>query len=170
MRKSFKVLLSLLIFLGISLTLSAQSNEEELDQLELMKQFIGTWRAETGEDTVVSTTYEPIGDGILITQENITNGVTYRTVKAVMGVSTDKKTIIVSVIRQDGTIGFHYGKFVSNNKCILEVYRDNVQHPLNIQEFEIQSPDTFTTRGKYRGEQMKWDAEWWVTTTFHKIK
>ena len=118
MRKLFKAFLCLILFLGISLTLSAQSNEEELDQLELMKQFIGTWRAETGEDTVVNITYEPIGDGILITQENIANGVTYRTVKAVMGVSTDKKTIIVSAVRQDGSVGFHYGKFVSNNKCI----------------------------------------------------
>ena len=170
MRKLFKVLLSLLVFLGISLTLSAQSNEEELDQLELMKQFVGTWRAETGEDTVVNTTYEPNGDGILITQENIANGVTYRTVKAVMGVSTDKKTIIVSGVRQDGSVFFHCGKFVSNNKLILELYRNNVKHPVVIQEFEIQSPDTFTARGKSRGEQMTWDAEWWDTTTFNKIK
>jgi len=170
MRKSFKILLSLLVFLGISLTLSAQSNEQELDQLELMKQFIGTWRAETGEDTVVNMTYEPIGDGILITQEDIANGVTYGTVKAVMGVSTDKKTIIVSAVRQDGSVVFHYGKFVSNNKLILELYSNNVKHPVVIQEFEIQSSDTFTTRGKSRGEQMKWDAEWWDTTTFHKIK
>ena len=170
MKKSFKVLLSLLVFLGISLTLSAQSNEEELDQLELMKQFIGTWRAETGEDTVANLTYEPIGDGILITQENIANGVTFRIVKAVMGVSNDKKTIIVAGIIPDGSIRFQYGKFVSNTKSVFEFYSDNVKHPQNIQEYEIQSPDTFTARGKYRGEQMTWDIEWWDTATFHKIK
>ena len=170
MKNFISLLLASMFIIGLSFNLSAQSNEEELDQLELLKQFEGTWKAETGEDSAVVITYEPIGNGFLLTQENMANGDIYLRAKAIMGVSNDKKTIIVSSVTQDGEVAFNYGKFVSDKKSVFEFYVENVRHPFNIQEFDFQSPDAFTVRGKYRGEKMTWDANWWDTATFHRVK
>jgi hypothetical protein len=170
MKKSISLLLCFSTLLCLSLHLFAQGEKDEPDQVKLLKQFTGTWTAETGEDSTISITYEPVGDGFLITQENMANGVAYRIVKAVMGVSRDKKTIIATGISQDGVIGFQYGRFVSEYKGIIEFYYDDVQHPINIQEFVFKSPEEITVRGKYRGEQMTWDAEWWDSITFQKIE
>ena len=68
MRKSIYIILSLL-FIVPSLTLLAQSAEEELDQVELLKQFIGTWKAEVAEDTVVILKFVPIGVALVHTLE-----------------------------------------------------------------------------------------------------
>lgn len=48
-----KTFLFLCIFLGIGLTqLSAQNVTADLDQFKLQQQFIGTWQANAGKDTV----------------------------------------------------------------------------------------------------------------------
>jgi hypothetical protein len=59
----FPMLALSLIVLCSSISLNAQSSEQELDQVELMKQFIGTWVAETGKDSTVVWEAIPMGKG-----------------------------------------------------------------------------------------------------------
>ena len=170
MRKSFKVLLSLLVFLGISLTLSAQSTEEELDQVELLKQFIGTWKAEVAEDTVLILKFVPIGGALLHTMEVLAKDSIYYTRPGIYGFSHDKKTVRFAGVDRDGIMSFDYGRFVSDKKYIAEMYEDNLKHPLFIEEIIFISLESFTSRSKWRGEKMTWDVEWSSTLIFNKIE
>lgn len=169
MRRSINILLCLTIVFGLPLTLSAQT-DEELNQQELLKKFTGTWEAEVNRDTVIRLTFDPYNNGFILTQENKAGGATFYTVKAIVGVSMDMKTIVVAGLGPNGIVGHQIGKFVSDNKEVLEFYLDDAQHPRNIQEFVFQSPDAFTARGKSRGDQMTWDVDWGETVTFNKIK
>jgi hypothetical protein len=54
MKKTISTFLGLMLFVVFSLYTSAQSANEELDQVELMKQFIGTWECEIGKDTFLN--------------------------------------------------------------------------------------------------------------------
>ena len=50
MKKIMTLCISGFIALGFSMSLNAQSSEQDLDQVELMKQLIGTWEVESGVD------------------------------------------------------------------------------------------------------------------------
>jgi hypothetical protein len=41
----------------------AQAMQESLNQVELMKQFIGTWKNESIKDTVYTAEFKPYGNG-----------------------------------------------------------------------------------------------------------
>jgi hypothetical protein len=171
MKRTFNIFLCLSLLCGVSLTLTAQSDEEELDQVMLMKQFIGTWEAEVAEDTLVILKFVPYGDALMFTQENKRNGETSSSGRMILGFSQDKKTIIAAGIGKDGLMEIDYGKFVSVKKYLAERYLDNLKHPVIIHEFEFKSPESFTVNAKWRGEKMTWDVEWmgedWI---FNKVE
>jgi len=169
MKKSMTIFLCLSLVFSVSLTISAQSTEEELDQVKLTKQLIGTWEAEVAEDTIVILKFVPYGDALEITQQSKAQGKTFYSARGFFGFSQDKKTIIVAAVGEDGLLKFDYGKFVSVKKYLTERYLDNQKHPVIIQEFEFQSPESFTARAKWRGEQMTWDVEWGDAGIFNKV-
>ncbi len=130
MRKSINIILFLSLMIGFSVTLSAQSTEEELDQVELMKQFIGTWKAEVAEDTIVILKFVPIGGALGHTMEVIAKDTIFYTRPGIYGFSHDKKTVRFAGVNRDGIMSFDYARFVSDNKFIAEMYEDNIKHPL----------------------------------------
>lgn len=170
MRKSTSLLVCFALLACLSLKLYAQSADEELDQLELMKQFIGTWQAEVGGDTLLTLTYEPFGNGIIIAQKRQVNGEAFWSAKSIMGVSRDKKNTMGMMVDQNGITSSSFGKFVSSDKNVFEMYRDDLKHPVLIREMTFQSPDVITARYKFRGDNMTWDADWSETRTFYKVK
>jgi hypothetical protein len=53
------------VFLLFSLNgLQAQTSQTKLDQVKLMKQFIGTWKCEMGKDTTWTIECKSYGDRI----------------------------------------------------------------------------------------------------------
>ena len=54
--------------------LQAQSTQTQLNQLELIKQFIGNWTCEMGKDTTVFCEYKLFGTGIEDYYKAITKG------------------------------------------------------------------------------------------------
>jgi hypothetical protein len=49
----FPFLVMPLIALCFSMSIHAQSSERDLDQVELMKQFVGFWKHDAGKDSVI---------------------------------------------------------------------------------------------------------------------
>ncbi len=170
MRKSINIILFLSLMIGFSVTLSAQSSEEELDQVELMKQFIGTWKAEVAEDTIVILKFVPIGGALGHTMEVMAKDTIFYTRPGIYGFSHDKKTVRFAGVDGDGIMSFDYGRFVTDKKYIAEVFQDNTKHPQGIEEVIFISSESFTSHFKWRGEKMTWDIEWTPTLTFNKIK
>ena len=159
----------LALIFGLSLNLSAQSNEKELDQAELLKQFIGTWQAESGKDSVLVIEFTPQFKGLYAVQENKADGKTYATYKGVIGLSDSKEMTIGAFIDNDGTMIFDIGKFVTKNKYASERYFGNVTHAATSLEWELTTPETFVARFKWRGKGMTWPCDWGWDITFRRI-
>ena len=57
--------LIVVFFLFCSERIQAQTTNQHLDQIELMNQFIGTWKIEMGKDTIVISEYKPFKPGMI---------------------------------------------------------------------------------------------------------
>jgi hypothetical protein len=169
MRKSISLLLCLSLLSCLSLKLHSQSAEEELDQVELLKQFIGTWEAETGKDSVSVLLFTPINNGLHVLQEDKANGETYVTYRGVFGLSDDKQMILAAALAPDGTMIIDYGKFETKNKYKNDRYFGNTSHVSQMLEWEFLTPGSFVIRGKGRGNGMTWPEDWVEWFTFNKI-
>jgi hypothetical protein len=154
--------------LGLSLKLSAQ-NDEALDQVELLKQFIGTWKIEIGQDTVITIEFSQAGEGIFNKQENKAKGKTYSTGYGLMGFSEDKQFIITTDLWPSGFISQDIGKFVSPHKYVFERFPINQKHSWIFVEVEFKS-ESIIWRQKSRRTEMAWPDEWTQEITIEKIK
>ena len=170
MKIPFNSFLCLALIFSLSLNLSAQSTEEELDQVELLKQFIGTWKADVAEDTVLILKFVPIGGGLGYTREAMAKDVIFHTYPGIYGFSLDKKTVRFAGVDGEGIMRVDYGRFVTDKKYVAEMYEDNIMHPVFIEECVFISSESFTTQYKWRGEKMTWDVEWSPTQTFNRIE
>jgi hypothetical protein len=93
------LVLSLIVF-SLSFNLNAQSSEQDFDQIELMKQYIGIWVAEIGEDTTLVWKAIPMGKGyehVLYWEAKVE---TYYTYKGFTGFTPD----LVFIIWRGGVI------------------------------------------------------------------
>jgi hypothetical protein len=71
--------------------LQAQTTQTKLNQVELMKQFIGTWKGETGKDTTFTIEDKSFGDGHDVYLKTETKGKIIWEAKSLVGY--DKKMI-----------------------------------------------------------------------------
>jgi hypothetical protein len=63
------------IFLLVySIGIQAQTAETQINQLEIMKRFIGTWQTNVGTDTIEVWDCQPYGEGFIISVYRITEG------------------------------------------------------------------------------------------------
>ena len=70
--------------------LHAQTADNKLNQVDLMKKFVGRWRCELGNDTVMISNYIAFGTGLICSSQIIANGKILDSVKQLYGY--DKKT------------------------------------------------------------------------------
>jgi len=153
-----------LIALCCSMNLQAQSSEQDLDQVELMKQFIGTWTAEWGVDTTASWEIIPSDKGY---EENIywkAKGEIYNTAKGIIGFTWEYKKVNMYTLWQDGYISRDLGEFVSDKNIIWERWNADHNHVVATMEVTFQTPDKYTMIFKSRGVEQTWDdadvSEW----------
>jgi hypothetical protein len=168
MRELLKTCLCLVLAFNVSHCLFAQSSEVELNQAELMKQWIGTWEMEIGEDSVSIMTVTSFNNGLYFTQEEKADGNPYQTWKGFLGLSDDKEMIISSALTLNGVTFFDLGKFVEKNKYIADRYFGNLTHAASQLMIEF-APESITARFKWRGQGMMWPEEWGPAMTFKKI-
>ena len=141
MRKSINIILFLILILGFSLTLSAQAIDEELDQKELTKQFIGKWVTDGFEGTVTNYNVNPLGNGYEVTIIWENEGQPTRTDKGIIGFTYDGLVNMTYMWSPEGNISCDYGKFVSKNKIIVERYATLNGKALASFDFEFISPE-----------------------------
>ena len=169
MKTSPRIILCLALLLGCSFLLSAQFPGGEPDQVSLLKRFIGTWEGQIGEDTMLVVQITPSGTGLYFTREVKVHGNVVNRYSGMYGFSQDKKTVIAASVTEDGSMYFDYGRFISDYEFVAEMYRDDMKHPVAIEEIEFQSPDSFLARSKWRGDQMSWDVPWSPVWTMNRI-
>ena len=152
MKKISALFIAGLITLCFSIGLHAQSSEQELDQAELMKQFIGKWVAEAGKDSTWLWEITPSNNGYVHAFYLKVKGKTVETMPGIIGFGSEYKTTNMFILYQDGFISRDIGGFVSDNKCITErFYPQDEKTSLGTWECTFLTPDKFTAIWKVKG-------------------
>ena len=93
MKKSICLLLCFSLLSFLSLNLYSQTAENKLDQVELMKQFIGKWEAEAGKDSTWLWEITPSNDGYVHAFYLNVKGKTVETMPGIFGFANEYKNI-----------------------------------------------------------------------------
>ena len=170
MKKTMNLILSVLISISFSLNLSSQSDQKNLDQVELVKQFIGNWVSEIGKDSTILVEVIPSGEGLYFQAEWKSNGKTYATARSIIGFNNTKELLALSSVWQNGTTTMDIGKFVTENKLVTErFFPDKPNHAVALSEIDFPSPETYIWSMKARGQNITWEPLWLNEWTFTKI-
>lgn len=122
MRKSINYILCLSLLLYLSQNLISQSTDDELDQVELMKQWIGTWKCEIANDNIIIWDLKPFGKGYELYYKNIANGKTIYEIKDLWAFDSKSDKWICFSLEGSGIYKMYYGKFISSNKFNWDRY------------------------------------------------
>ena len=103
----------------------AQTTQNKLNHVELMKQFLGTWQAEMGKDTIQVDEFTAFGSGIVGTIKTITKGKVISTMKELWGYDPKNDKIVFSAIWESSPeISIWAYWFTSKNTCEGVSYQD----------------------------------------------
>jgi len=152
MRKSINLLLCFSLLCCLSLKLYSQSAENELDQVELMKQFIGKWSAEAGMDSTWVWEIAPSNKGYAFAFYLKVKGKTVDTLPGIFGFADEYRYINLFILYPDGFISRDIGGFVSDNKFIVDrFYPQDEKTSWGTWEVTFLTPDKFTATWKVKG-------------------
>ena len=116
-----------------------------LNQVELFKQMIGTWKAEIARDTFYIAQYKPFGNGMEGNIRIITGGKKIMEGKVLLGY--DKKNDkFVETDLVEGSDILLYGIWFTSKSTLTEVPWEDILNPEKtpvIWKYEIKSPDLF---------------------------
>jgi hypothetical protein len=102
--------------------LQAQTTDNKLNQVDLMKKFVGRWKCELGKDTVLISENISFGTGLVCNTQILANGKIFNSVKQLYGY--DKKIdkfIVAELIESSPVIEICTSWFTSQNTGELVV-------------------------------------------------
>ena len=116
MKTIYKTLLIAGFVLIGAFDLQAQTTDNKLNQVDLMKKFVGRWKCELGKDTVLIGENISFGTGLVCSTQIIANGKILNSVKQLYGY--DKKIdkfIVAELIESSPVIEICTSWFTSQN-------------------------------------------------------
>jgi hypothetical protein len=120
-------------------------SSKALNQVELFKQMIGTWKAEIARDTFYFATYKPFGNGLEGNIKIVTGGKKIMEGKVLLGY--DKKNDkFVETDLVEGSDIMLYGIWFTSKSTLTEVPWEDILNPEKtpvMWKYEIKSPDMF---------------------------
>jgi len=153
-----KPYLSAAIFISLLFSvngLKAQTTDESLNQIELMKQFLGTWKAEIGKDTIFIMEGKTFGKGLDFYWKTDTKGNMLSEGKSIMGYDMMYNRIIEPQIWNNSPdIILWSGLFTAHNiyEAILLKDLANPENAIVKWKYEFKSNDklecTYTVNKK----------------------
>jgi hypothetical protein len=125
--------------------IQAQNMQTSLNQVELMKQFIGTWENKSIKDTVYTAEFKPYGNGGLeFSLRGVTQGKVWLEMKQLWGYDKKRdKVVIAGLMKSSANIILQSAFFTSKNKfeqVPFESANDPKQANFTV-VFDIKSPD-----------------------------
>jgi hypothetical protein len=128
-----------------SSVIQAQTSQTKLNQVELMKQFIGTWKCEMNDTTYIIED-KLYGDGHDVYMKNETKGKIIWEEKSLIGYDKKNDMLIEAMIEHNSpNITLFSIRFSSTNKY-KEILLKDIPNPEKANEkdfFELKSPDLF---------------------------
>lgn len=96
----------LIVFLTLISTnrMAAQTTQTKPDQVELMKQFIGTWKSDFGEGTIFTCENRPFGNGLICNSQVITKGRIIDSVTQLFGYDNKLDKFIIAELKESSPV------------------------------------------------------------------
>jgi predicted alpha/beta superfamily hydrolase len=118
---------------------------KQLDQVALMKHFIGIWECELGKDTILISENEPFGTGMVSSSQTKVRGKIISSIKQLYGYDkVNDKFIIAELIESSPVIEICNSWFTSDTSGELVVVNpENAQMKF---KFEFKTPDIIVQR------------------------
>ncbi|HEY5124231.1 MAG TPA: hypothetical protein VIK14_10895 [Ignavibacteria bacterium] len=145
--KKFCLTITTAVFLLICLNgLQAQTTQTKLNQVELLKQFLGTWKSEIAKDTTIIGDYTPFGTAVESNLQIVTNNKILDSWKRFCGYDKiNDRLIIAKLMKSSPVIEISEFWFTSKNAGEGFVIQD-ISHPENTTikwKIEFKSPDLY---------------------------
>ena len=128
---------------GVEKSAKNTETSKELNQNELMKQWIGTWRCDVSKDTTLYYDVKSYGTGFDNYSKVVTKGKIVKEGKLFIGYDQKIDKFIISAMEKGGDIGIYVTWWISKAKWEEIPYSD-ISNPENAswkEEGEFKSPD-----------------------------
>lgn len=139
-----KNIIIVILFLVSITGTEAQTIQTQLNQVELMKQFIGAWECELGKNTIYRSDNKPFGNGMACIIQVMSNGEIIDSVEQLFGYDAKTDKLVLAELIQSSSIvevstcwftTEHTGEIIANDPT------DNLSIKIN---FEFATPDMIT--------------------------
>ena len=130
---------------GVEQSVKNTETSNQLNQVELHKQYIGNWKSEMGKDTTFYWNGKPYGTGLECYFKLVAKGNIVIEGKQIWAYDRKADKFILSELNKGVDNGIYPSYFVSENKCKMLPIGD-ISNPTNASlkwEDEFKSPDIF---------------------------
>ena len=124
------------IFLVSFLTLTfltnlsfCQNSTQNLDQVELMKQFVGTWSAKVGNDTLIIWECASFGQSIEFVIKNEIKGVESIEGKTLMGYDVKNGKLLEAIILKNSPKIMLASCWFTSPKACIQIQNEDITNP-----------------------------------------
>ena len=97
------VLFSFLILFNMN-TIQAQTSATKLDQVELMKKFIGNWKGEFGDNQVFTSENKPFANGMISMSRITKNGEIIESLAQLFGYDNKTDKFIIAELKESSSV------------------------------------------------------------------
>ena len=130
----------------ISIGIKAQTAQTKLNQVELMKQFIGTWKSDFGDGSAMILEYTPYGNAIVGNAKIVSKETALDNKKYFLGYDEKNDKIIIAVLHYHTPIIETTANWFISKDIMNSVPFQDISNPGNANmkwKFEFKSPDKF---------------------------
>lgn len=145
---------SLLIILFLFTGFNKSQAQTQLNQVELMKQFMGTWKCELGKDTFLISKNAPFGTGMISNSEIVANGIALDSIIQLYGYDRKAdKFIVAEQIKSSPVVEICSAWFTSETTGKIVV--TNPKNAPFTFTFEFKSPERIVQNALMDGKVVK---------------
>jgi hypothetical protein len=124
----------------------AQPTQVKLNQIELMKQLLGTWKGEIARDTTMITEYLPFGNAMVGNDKVITKGRTINSLKELWGYDKMNDKLIGAELNESSLEVTSYAIWFTSENVFEAVLLQDISNPgkaILKYKMELKTADTF---------------------------
>jgi hypothetical protein len=125
-----------------SFGIQAQTTQPKLNQVELMKQFLGSWKCDVAKDTICYWDIKSFGTGIEGYFKYVTNGKIVTEGKELWGYDKTIDKCILSEMIKGMDIELYLTWFISKNRCNMYPYGDILNPEKASSKWEVEFTST----------------------------
>lgn len=164
--KKICLTITIAVFLLFCLNgLQAQTTQTKLNQVELMKQLLGSWKSDAFQDTIWTGECKSFGNGLEWSSKTELKGKIVREGRSLMGYDKKSDKLIECDLSTSSPDIILYSMWFTSANKFEEILLKDVSHPENalIMKCEFKSPDLLIETDMMNNKTVG-------SYTFHRIK